>query len=252
MRVRAISCGLFCFALASLVGVAGARAAVTPVQSASIPVTTQTNWSPATPSLSGMDPLVFNQFDPNLGTLTGVNITLSYTASHTVSMSFVNSSTIMVKTAPVAIELDRSVGGALLTASVPSVTYSQQGTVGQTYSTSAPVGSQFYLTPVGVPHNTPNTPQTGSTSIALSSSSDLALFTGTGTIGLPASAAAGIATITSDSGNGSGSVQTFAGVTVTVQYTYAPVPEPSSVALLGLGGGGLLLIRRTRRRALAL
>jgi hypothetical protein len=249
MRVRELCIGLFCFALTSVVAETGARAAMTAPQSVTIPNTTETSWMPGTPSLAGLDPMMFNRFDPALGTLTAVDVTMSYSLSRSISMSFTTPSTITIVAAPTTLALEGPLGGTLsLKAPVDSVTYQQAGLPGQTYSTSEPVGSQFYLAPVGLPHNTPNLPFTGTLSSQLTKAPDLTLFTGPGSVGLNASAIAGISTITSSTGNGSGSVNTFAGLTVTVQYEYAAVPEPSSVALLGLGGGGLLLLGRMRRR----
>src|SRR5690242_13007480 len=48
----------------------------TPLQTQSIPMT-PTDWGPATPGLT--DPLVFRQFDPSLGTLDAVELTLKTT-----------------------------------------------------------------------------------------------------------------------------------------------------------------------------
>jgi len=263
MGIRTRAFGVFCFALILVAGERGAPAAVTPLQTDSIPVTTQTDWGPTTPSLQGQNPMVFNKFDPSLGTLQGVDITMTYSASEVASMTFTTPSTISLRTSqPGSPNVGTRIfingpadtpGSNLLSASLPVLTYTktygtQAGqTLPQTFSTSNPAGSQFYLTPDG---QTTNAPQTGTVTVHITDPAQLALFTGPGTIGLPAHANAG-STFVTNTGNGSGTVMTFAGVTANLQYSYAAVPEPSSMALLGLGGGGLLLAGRSRRRTSA-
>jgi hypothetical protein len=268
MRVRASGFGLFCVAMLFLGG-SDAVAAVnpivtTPLQSQSIAPTIP-NWGPTTPSLQGKDPLVFSQFDPSLGQLQSVNVTMSYNTSEVVNMNFVTASTITLRSASAAtpnqgamVVLNGPIPNTnLITASAPVFSYTKTyGSPGQALPqafsndpTKVQPGSPFFLTPDGQPNNLTST-FSGSQSVTISDANQLALFTGTGTVGLPVFAAAG-SSFTTTSGNGSGSIITRAGVTVTLSYTYV-VPEPSSVALLGLGGGGILLAGRIRRRRVAI
>jgi hypothetical protein len=244
-------------------GDSNAWASVTPVQTASIAETIP-NWGPSTPSLAGQDPLVFNKFDPALGQLQSVSISMTYTTRESVSMNFTVPTTIVLKSSFAqspnvgpTITLNGPAGGSatpLMTASAPVFTYTKTygGSNGQSLPQSFSnnpaqyqPGSPFFLTPDGQPNNT-NSSFTGTKSVTITDPSQLALFTGNGTLGLPAFATAG-ETVTVNGGNGSGMILTYAGVTVSLSYNYV-VPEPSSMALLGLGGGGLLLVGRLRRR----
>jgi hypothetical protein len=267
MRVRASGLGLFCLAMLFL-GESSAIAAVTPIATTALQTDsiapTVPNWSPTTPSLQGQNPLVFSQFNPALGQLQSVNLTMTFTTSEVVNMNFTTASTITLRSssaqAPNAgptITLNGPSGsGNLLTASAPVFTYTKTyGGPGQTLpqsfsndTTKFQPGSPFFLTPNGQPNNLTSS-FTGSKSLTITDPGQLSLFTGTGTVGLPAFATAG-SFFSTTSGNGSGSILTFAGLTVTLSYTYV-VPEPSSVALLGLGGGGILLAGGLRRRRAA-
>jgi len=245
-------------------GGSDAVAAVTSLQTQSIAPTIP-NWGPATPSLQGKDPLVFSQFNPSLGQLQSVNVTMNYTTSEVVNMNFTTAATITLRSASSAtpnqgamIVLNGPIPNTnLITASAPVFSYTKTyGGPGQSLPqafsndpSKVQPGSPFFLTPDGQPNNLTST-FTGSQTVTVSDPNQLALFTGTGTVGLPAFAAAG-SSFTTTSGNGSGSIITYAGVTVSLSYTYV-VPEPSSMALLGLGGGGVLLAGRLRRRRAAI
>jgi len=242
-----------------------AIADVTPIQSASIPDTTQTNWSGTTPGLQGVNPLVFNQFDPHLGTLRSVNLTMSYTISQSTSITFSTAATLKMtsgfESSPdgpfvgTTVALALPAGGTsttLLEAQAPVLTYTKTfdpGATPQTFSTDLPPSSPFYLKPDGQANNT----FTGTVATTITDPTLLALFQGSGTIELPSSATAG-SSMAYTNGNYESRVLTFAGLTVQISYNYTPeapvVPEPSSVVLMGMSGGLLFLAERLRRRRL--
>ncbi|WP_406696931.1 choice-of-anchor E domain-containing protein [Singulisphaera sp. Ch08] len=263
MRVRASGFGFICLAV-SLLGGLSVQAAVTPVQTQSI-APAYAIWGPNT-TFQGQDPLVFSKFDPGLGTLQSVNISVSYSFSHKVSMTFGDSSDRQTISLTSALPQTPTVGptitlngpangplSTLLTATAPVVTYTRSyGSPGenlpQSFSNNPnqfSPGSPFFLTPDGMPDNLTST-FTGTQTLAITDPSQVALFQGSGTLGLPASANFG-ATVTGTGNNYAGYLVTYAGITVSLSYTYA-VPEPPSAALLGLGTGGLVLLGRLRRR----
>jgi hypothetical protein len=259
MRVRASGFGLFCLAILFL-GESSTFAAVneivtTPLQTRTIQPTTP-NWGPTTPSLQGQNPMVFDKFDPSLGQLQSVNVSVTFTVTNLVSMNFVTPATITLRTGTngqgTSIGLDEPDGRALLRDSAPIFTYTRASSGPATFSndtTKVAVGSRFFLTPDGESGNLASA-FVGNKQVTVSDPSQLALFTGTGTFGLPVTANARNQ-ITTTSGNGGGSIITFVGMQVSLSYNYV-VPEPSSAALLGLGGGGILLAGRLRRRRLAI
>jgi hypothetical protein len=250
---------LFCLAVLFL-GESSAVADVTPYQIHGI-VPTIPNWGPTTPSLLGQNPLVFDKFDPSLGQLQSVNLTVMYTTQEAVNMNFTTAATITLRSSSAETPNQGTqilVNGPdpnlnLLTASVPVFTYTKTyGGPGQTLpqsfssnpNTFQP-GSPFFLTPDGQPGNI-NSTFNDNRNLTLTDPGQLALFTGTGTVGLPVFAKGGTFFSTT-SGNGSGSIVTYASVAVALSYTYV-VPEPSSMALLGLGGVGIVLAGGFRRR----
>lgn len=197
-------------------------------QSASIPLT-DTDWSPGHAGAAA-DPVPFTKFDTHLGTLKSVNITLDYTFTHDITMTFDNPSTIAVEITNKSVQVDRPDLSKLLGAhpldTTPSITLSS-GAFPQTIVL-------------------PRKVQTGGTMTSLTSAADLALFMGATAadmIHLPVSATA-MSSYTTSSGNGAGFAATQAGVTVGVSYTYEPVPEPATVLILGLGAAALLVARR--------
>jgi hypothetical protein len=262
MRVRLSRFALFCLATTFLNG-SSASAFVTPVQSQSI-APAYAVWGPNT-TFQGA-PLVFDQFNPALGqTLQSVNISVSYSFSNKVSMTFTDpsdaetisltSSLPQTPTVGPTITLNGPSNGplsTLLTVSAPVVsytkTYSAPGqNLPQTFSNDLnrlQPNSPFFLTPDGQPNNITST-FTGTRSITITDPSQLSLFLGSGKFVLPASATFG-ATLHKTGGNYNSYLVTDAGLTVNLSYNV--VPEPPSVALLGLGTGGLLMASRLRRR----
>ena len=205
-----------------------ARADVTPPQTISISPT-DTNFGPGT---AVNDPLVFNKFNPALGTLTSVSVTVSYDFTHTSTVTFFTPGTIGTAAVQNVISVQRPDGTGI--ASATATDYSQSTT----------------FNPATMKLNQPITlsPVTSSGSIGpllLTTSADLSLFTGTGTISLPV-VASSLASMPTNNGNGAAAVTTQADAKVTISYTYTAVPEPSSAVLLGLGGAGFCLYRRRR------
>ena len=262
MTGRSLCGGTVALGLCLFLGIDAAIADVTGVQSASIPNTTQTNWSSSTPSLQGTNPMVFNKFDTSLGTLQSVNLTMSYSITQSTSITFSTASTLQVtsgfeKTGSSTLQgttIDLSLpnsGGTttLVQAQAPVLTYTKtfdpNGTA-QTFSTDLPPTSPYYLKP----DNQDSNKITGTVSKTITDPTLLALFAGAGTIELPASATSA-SMVTNTNGNYGSRVLTYAGITIEISYTYAPVvvPEPSSVILMGLGGGLVLLCHRRSRRS---
>jgi hypothetical protein len=214
---------------ATLVMVSPTRAAtMTTSQTLGIPMT-QTNWGPGSPSTLG--PLEFSKFDPTLGTLNSVQISMAYTFSHDISLTFDSPSTLTETTIGSQIVVNGPGGGLYLTATPDPVSNTQTNSSGP------------YPSTVTIPTTTENK-TTGP--LTLTSPADLALYTAQTAgekIGLPVLAQSN-SEFTSSTGNGRGQINTSAAAEVTVSYTYTPVPEPSTLALLGLGGAALLASRR--------
>ena len=210
----------------------GAPITSTP-QSATIPAT-ETDWGP-TNFPDTVNPLNFTKFDPKLGTLEAVNLSLSYTFKQTVSMTFTDPSTITLDESQSSIAVQRPNGTTILNQIVPA------DMVSQTYT--GPTFPHMITLP-------PNTQDGSITPLTLTTPADLALFTQSGpadtVIKLPVFTTAQ-SSVMSSSGNGRGGDTDTIGVVASISYTYAPIPEPSSFAALALGLGGYLLARRQRR-----
>lgn len=207
-----------------------ARADVTAPQTVTI-AATDTNFGPGT-ALN--DPMVFNQFNSSLGTLTSVSVSVSYDFNHTSTLTFAVPSTISTSATQNNISVSLPNGTVIGSAASPDYTQSTAFN-----SSTMTLGTPVTLTPI----NDPGT----IAPISLTSASNLALFTGSGTISLPVLASS-VAAAHFSAGNGTAVVTTTASATVTISYNYTPhaVPEPSSVVLLGMGGCGLLWFRRRR------
>jgi hypothetical protein len=233
-----------------------------------------TDWGPAVSGVTS--PTVFDQFDPHLGTLDAVLITLTTTIRNDYIMTFPGSApnqpptTLYLATSATS---DPSVltdpaKRALLTDGPTITLYASDGVtqifgppgtrqpVDFVQKTDAVAETFSSLLPVTDPHFIPPTMTQQSFSRTLDPSnapgSLLASFIGKGKVDLPITAIA-FGSFYSDSGNGSGILLTKARGTVTVQYLYtstqASVPEPSSAILLPVGIGGCFLAYRLRRRA---
>jgi hypothetical protein len=236
-RPAPLALALVAAALAPAVTTAAPITATTSPVTMSIPVT-PTNWSPGFHA-SLNDPLKLPRFDPSIGTLKSVNISLSSDVQNDFSMSFTAPSVITIGATGTRVALDLPNGTQILSATVPDVT-----------RTSTVSGPPF---PRDVTFPTLTRTATAGP-VTLTSAADLAMFTALksgDTIALPALATAQ-STFTSSTGNGTGRVTTRAGADVTISYTYTPavhpVPEPTSLVVVGAGVLVLVTSRRSRGR----
>ncbi|GAC1464286.1 MAG: hypothetical protein NVSMB9_02760 [Isosphaeraceae bacterium] len=208
------------------------HASVTPTQSVTIPAN-DTDWSPGHLT-TGTDPIPLTKFDPSLGTLRAVNLSLGYTFTQDMTAKFDSPATIALSVQNKSVEIDRPDGSSLLSASPADTVQSKT-------LTSGPFPQSFDL---------PRSIQNGTAGpISLTSSADLSLFLGSSagdTLFLPVSARAN-STYTTDTGNGLGVTTVKAGAEVSLSYTYDAVPEPSTLAILGIGCVVLLNAARRRR-----
>jgi hypothetical protein len=230
-RVALLGC-----AIVLTCGLTAAASEITsPSQTDSVPLT-PTDWGPGNFSPS-VNPLPFAKFDPSLGTLKSINISLSSTFTQDVSMDFSSPAIITVTGDQNQVTLKRPDLSAIINAPVPPYVATQS------YS-----GLMFPHT-ITMPTNTSNN---SVPPVTLTSAADLALFTQSGPgdllIGLPVTARAH-SSFTSSTGNGFGSVATKASATINVSYTYESTPEPSTLLVLGLGTAGLAYAQRRRRSA---
>jgi len=269
MRWRTIGFGIYCLAFLCLSRQAVAGGLVlTPLQTQSTSppgVLTATNWGPGTTGINA--PMIFNQFDPKLGELTSIDITLTTNVRNDYELIFVKTpiiTTIDVATSQTSNPsvLDDPTKSELLTDG-PTVTLFGPNGVTQLFgppATRQPVdfvqltestGTFSSLLPITNPNFIAPTITQESFTRTLTAGDSPSLFSefiGTGTVDLPVTATA-FSSFFSSSGNGGGAVQTKANAIVTLQYGFSSVPEPSSVFLLGLGIGVSFLASRLRRRA---
>jgi PEP-CTERM motif len=233
---RPVATGLAALLLATLVTATPSRAAsMTTSETLGIPMT-QTNWGIGTPGV-----LAFKMFDPALGTLNSVQISLDSFMSHDISLTFPSPSTLTESTVGSQVVVNDPNGKLLLAGALPSVSQSRTVSTGPFPQTATIPTITQSKTAGPLTLNTP---------------ADLALFTATTaneTIKLPLVAQSN-SQFVSSTGNGSGQIKTVAGANVTVSYNYTPVtrqdpanqnvPEPSTLAIVGLGCAALLANRR--------
>jgi hypothetical protein len=266
MRRRTVAFQLACLAVLSLFQHAAAGGQLTQTQSTSSGLVA-TDWGPGTSVIT--DPLPFAQFNPSLGTLTAIDITLTTTVRNDYILAFPNTVTptplyVATSADPLSVLLDPA-QRALLTDGPTVTVYGPNGSSTQIFGAPAttqpvdflqltkPSGTFSSLLPVTNPNFIPPTITNLSYPLTLEANAGSLFsdFIGTGTVDLPVTATA-FSSFYSSSGNGSGAVFTTANATVTIQYVYSSVssvPEPSSAILLGLGIVGIsILATRLRRR----
>ncbi|MFO0911005.1 MAG: choice-of-anchor E domain-containing protein [Isosphaeraceae bacterium] len=214
-------------------GISSARADYTITQSPPAIPLTQTNWSPTTTTLAGVNPFVFQKFDASkyssgglTAVLTRIDLKLDYEFQNTLQVRFDNVATITVS-AQGSMNLNLPSGNNALPTS-PS--FSNSATLS---SKPSDVFSKFVTLPTQV--------YSGSQSASYTDQGTLAQFLGTGTVGMPVFASAN-SNFNSSSGNGFGSSVTYASAQITMVMTYVLVPEPSSIMLTGFGLLGLTAV----------
>jgi hypothetical protein len=223
-----------------------------------------TDWGPGTSGVNS--PLGFDQFDPKLGKLTAIDITLTTNVRNDYVLVFVQTPKITTIDVATSATSDPSILNdpakrALLTDGPTITLFAPNGST-QLFgppATRQPVDFVQMTEPSGVfssllPITDPNhieptiTQQMFSRSITSADSASLfAEFIGSGKVDLPITANS-FSSFFSSSGNGGGTVLTKANGIVTLQYEYLAIPEPSSIVLLAAGIGVVLIAARARRR----
>jgi hypothetical protein len=285
MRWRIIGFELFCvtFLLLSHRPAVGGQVD-SPLQTQSTSpagVLVATDWGPGTNGVT--NPLVFDQFNPALGTLNAIDITLQTTIRNDFELVFVKTpipTTIYVATSQTSDPsiLSNAAARASLTDGPTITLFGPDGTT-QIFgapATRQPVdfvqrtetsGTWSSLLAASNPNFIAPTMTQQSFSLALTAANTPSLFSdfiGMGQVDLPVSATA-FSSFFSSSGNGGGAVLTKADAVVTVQYSYnqaqtvtpppppppppPSTPEPSSAILLAVGFGVSIVACRWRRRA---
>ena len=198
---------------------------------------TQTLSAPAA-TVPTSDTFLFNQFNPSLGTLTSVD--LSLTSNIVADVSVLNS-------------LTTAQGFTNAMASVPFGVTGPDG-ISFSLTASTPGQSSPPLAPVaaGADVALPGSAVTASVATTLSSPGEIASYIGTGINDLAFVFTVGAGTFSITAANGvfvSGSATADATVVLTYNYTSATVPEPSSAILAAIGIVGVAALGHRRRRA---
>lgn len=196
----------------------------------SIPNTTLTDWN---------NTLNLTKFNPSLGTLNSINISLSSALSTDLSVTNNGASRITGSAyTDLQIFVDNpgtydlfGLGGTnspALTLNTPSFSFVLLGVTG--YGTNSTTLSSGLVS---------------TSSGDITDSSTLTLFTGTGSVGLPTFSYTQVGTLSH--GNFSATQISKGGLEAVVTYDYTvPVPEPTTFAMIGAGLAGLGLVWRRR------
>jgi hypothetical protein len=268
MQKRTIGAGLLClaFSLFSHQAMAGGVVVSSQTQETSSDLKS-TNWQSGTPGIT--NPLVFNQFDPTLGKLTGIDVTLTFNIRNDYLLTFVNTpiTTTMYVATSMTTNPNILADPAQRATLTDGPTVTLYGPGGNTQLIGPPESRQpvdfvkmteasgtWSSTPVGNQGFIPPTVTHQVLSLTLTNASTPSLFSqfiGSGKVDLPVSATAN-SSFFSSTGNGTGEVLTTANASVEIQYIFTPfaIPEPSSAILLGLGiAASVVACRRSPRRA---
>lgn len=258
MRRPIVALALSCQALLLISNHAAAgEQIVTPLQTqstSSAGTLVATDWGVGTNGVT--NPLAFQQFNPTLGTLTGIDITMTANIRNDYILTFVATPIMTTLDVATSQTTDPSVLAdpakrSLLTDG-PTVTLFAPNGTSQLFgppATRQPVdfvqlteksGTWSSLLPTTNPNFIPPTVTSATFSRTLTDSNAPSLFSdfiGNGKVDLPVTASA-FSSFYSSSGNGGGAVLTKANAIVTIQYIYtASIPEPASAIMLGLGIG---------------
>lgn len=203
----------------------GAAFAALAVGSASAATIVQQQVTPLNQAAWGQN-LTFNQFNPNLGTLTGVQI--DFTGSGNA-----------------AVQVSHGQGGGSVSFDLlgSTVQITAPGLIALTDNSATQVFSWLGNTPSPTNYTTPVLSQA---TLNVIQQSFWNAYTGLGTfdIVLDVKEVIGALTAVGDF-NQVDNIQTFGGADVKLTYKYN-VPEPGSLALLALAGGALAFARRRR------
>ncbi len=193
-------------------------------------------------STNWQENIELTQFDPNLGTLTGIMLTLEGTVNGTANYESLDN-------APANISLDVSAGLTILRPDLTTL-LSVTALVNQMDAARAFDSIIDFAGPSG--GSFPGLTNTATTMASFNAAPDLILFTGLGTILLPTEA------IGMSSGSGSGNLITqftnSASAKATIKYTFDAagpgpvVPEPGTMLLFGSGLAGLIGWRWKNRK----
>ncbi len=207
----------------AIVGIAAASQAATVSYSATVPQQT-TDFTNI--------PLSLSQFNPSLGTLTSVTLTLAGTATGSIRFESLDAQAAAIL-ANLTASISASGPAALAITTVPLS------------STTTNVTAYDGTIDFGGTSGRTLDPLSATDTQSSSLSSGFGSYVGTNNVTINLSAN-GNSTV-SGSGNIVTNLSQKAGGIATLTYTYTPVPEPATMAVLSIGALGLLRRRRARK-----